>query len=451
MKQTIAILCLIGASLSGFSQDKSFDLSKYKFPDYKRHELNFNFNSNGSQYKNSYDEPSNNGTGNIVRNANSYYSSHSNFSLGYQYDYLTRSRIDQLHASLSGQYDFTKVQSSAENTKQMDPNLSLNFGGSRKYYLTKDKLFLEVAPDLGYNISEIKRTTGGIVDTNNKSNSFTALIDLGVGIGRMEKVSDLWQSYYILEKLKEQKSLVRELDEKDIFEFASLASKLKNKRFFDARLQKIAELQALDSLLNKQGLIEGSDISYFTTLNDYWSFAYFRDRESGRIVKFWLSPQYSRYSYKSVGTSSQITTNTNLVSNLSFNCTKQLNLFWDRHLNILLSNETLIDKTGSNSDNYPKNLFHTDVNFGFDFFPNSRTSVSASVGYGGSEGVYQAYTETFTKQWSNRIYFNVDGVYYISPQLQITGNYRIGYSDKIYNAFNTTIMNYNLGLRYAIF
>jgi hypothetical protein len=267
----------------------------------------------------------------------------------------------------------------------------------------------------------------------------------------MEKVSDLWQAYYILEKLKGQKSFVRELYEKDIFEFASFASKLKNKRFFDARLQKIAELQALDSLLHKQGLIEGSDISYFTTLNDYWNFADFRDRESGRVLKFWLSPQYSRYSYKSVGTSTQITTTTNLVSNLSFNCTKQLNLFWDRHLNILLSNETLIDKTGSNSDNYPKNLFHTDVNFGFDFFPDSRTSLSASVGYGGSEGIFQTYSDTFKKQWSNRIYFSFDGVYYISPQLQITGNYRIGYSDKVYNAFNTTIMNYNLGLRYAIF
>lgn len=451
MKQTIVSLCILGASLLVNAQDKNFDLSKYKFPDYKRHELNFNFNSTGSNYKNSYDEPSNNGIGNIVRNVNSYYSSHSNFSLGYQYDYLTRNRIDQLHASLSGQYDFTKVHSSIENTKQMNPNLSLNFGGSRRYYLTEDKLFLEVAPDLGYNISEIKRTTGGIVDTNNKSNSFNALIDLGVGIGRMEKVSDLWQAYYILEKLKGQNSLVRELDEKDIFEFASFASKLKNKRFFDARLRKIAELQAMDSLLHKQGLIKASDISYFTTLNDYWSFAYFRDRESGRVLKFWLSPQYSRYYYKSVGTSSQISTDTKLFSNLSFNCTKQLNLFWDRHLNVLLSNETLIDKTGSNSDNYPENIFHTDVNFGFDFFPNSRTSVSASVGYGGSEGIYQEYSNTFIKQWSNRIYFGLDGVYYVSPQLQITGSYRIGYSDKIYNAFNTTNMNYNLGLRYAIF
>lgn len=451
MKQTIVFLCILGASLLVNAQDKNFDLSKYKFPDYKRHELNFNFNSTGSNYKNSYDEPSNNGIGNIVRNVNSYYSSHSNFSLGYQYDYLTRNRIDQLHASLSGQYDFTKVHSSIENTKQMNPNLSLNFGGSRRYYLTEDKLFLEVAPDLGYNISEIKRTTGGIVDTNNKSNSFNALIDLGVGIGRMEKVSDLWQAYYILEKLKGQNSLVRELDEKDIFEFASFASKLKNKRFFDARLRKIAELQAMDSLLHKQGLIKASDISYFTTLNDYWSFAYFRDRESGRVLKFWLSPQYSRYYYKSVGTSSQISTDTKLFSNLSFNCTKQLNLFWDRHLNVLLSNETLIDKTGSNSDNYPENIFHTDVNFGFDFFPNSRTSVSASVGYGGSEGIYQEYSNTFIKQWSNRIYFGLDGVYYVSPQLQITGSYRIGYSDKIYNAFNTTNMNYNLGLRYAIF
>ncbi len=445
------MLCLLSFVFASFSQDKNFDLSKYKFPDYKRHELEFNFNSNGSNYKNSYDEILNNGIGNTVRNDYSNYSSRSNVSLGYKYDYLTRSRIDQFHAAISGQYDFTKNHSSAEITKQMNPNFSLNFGGSRRYYLKEAKFFLEIAPDLGYNISESKKTTGGTVDINNISKSFNALIDLGVGIGRMEKVSDLWQADYILEKLKEQKSLARELDEKDIFEFASFASKLKNKRFFDYRLQKTAELQALDSLLHQKGLIEGSDISYFTTLNDYWSFAYFPDRESGRVLKLWLSPQYSRYYYKSVGTSSQISTNTNLVSNLSFNCTKQLNLFWDRHLNILLSNETLINRTGSISDNYPENLFHADVNFGFDFFPDSRTSVSTSVGYGGNELNYQKSSEIFIKQWSNKIYFGLDVVYYVSPQLQITGNYRIGHSDKIYNSLNTTVMNYNLGLRYAIF
>lgn len=451
MRNILAFICVLGASFAGFAQDKNFDLSKYKFPDYKRHELEFNINSNGNSYKNSYDEPSFTGATGTERKDYSSSNSHSSLSLNYQYDYLTRTRIDHLYSSISGQYDYTKDRSADEITKQMNPNFSFNIGGSRRYYLKEDKYFLEVAPSLGFNLSESKKTIGDIVDTHNKTNSFNAIIDFGAGIGRMEMVSDLWQAYYILEKLKGQKSLSKELEERDIFEFASFASKLKNKRFFDFRLRKIAELQALDSLLHTKGLIKDTDISYFTTLNDYWSFANFQDRESGRVLKFWLSPQFSRYYYKSLSTSSQIATNTELISNLSFNCTKQLNMFWDRHFNVLLSNETMIDNTDLNLDNYPRNLSSADVNFGFDFFPDSRTSLSGSLGYNGSELIYQQDIVTQTKSWSNRIYFGLDGNYYISPQLQITGSFRLDYSDKIYNALNIVRANYNLALRYAIF
>jgi hypothetical protein len=449
MKHTIATLCILGASLAGFSQDKHFDLSKYKFPDYKRHELELNFNSNGSSYKNSYDQPLNADYSNMVRNVYSTFNTNSNFSLGYQYNYLTRTRIDYVYSSISGQYNYRKDRSADEITKLISPNFAFNFGGSRKYYLKENKFFLEVAPSLGYNISESKKTIAGTVDTHSKNNSFNASIGLGAGLGRMERVSDLWQAYYILENLKEQKSFARELDEKDIFEFASFASQLKNKRFFDFRIRRIAELQSLDSLLHKQGLIQDSDISYFTTLNDYWSFANFPDRESGRVLKFWLSPQYSRYYYKSAGTNAQIYFTTILISNLSFNCTKQLNLFWDRRFNVLLSNETLINHSGSGY--YPGNLFHSNVNFGYSYYPDSRTSISFLVGYRGEELAYQKEYDTYTKQWTNRIYTSLDAIYYFSPQLQLTGSFSFGYADKIYNNFKPTDMRYNLGLRYAIF
>ena len=52
MRLTLTLLCILGVSLAGSSQDKNFDLSKYKFPDYKRHQLEFNFNSSGNS--NSY-------------------------------------------------------------------------------------------------------------------------------------------------------------------------------------------------------------------------------------------------------------------------------------------------------------------------------------------------------------------------------------------------------------
>ncbi|MDO9040623.1 MAG: hypothetical protein Q7U65_04585, partial [Bacteroidota bacterium] len=47
MRTTLTLFCILIASLPGLSQNKNFDLSKYKFPDYKRHELELNLNSSG--------------------------------------------------------------------------------------------------------------------------------------------------------------------------------------------------------------------------------------------------------------------------------------------------------------------------------------------------------------------------------------------------------------------
>ncbi|MDO9615600.1 MAG: hypothetical protein Q7J86_13880, partial [Bacteroidota bacterium] len=63
MKQTFTVLCILCLSFAGFSQDKNFDLSKYKFPDYKRHELELNFNSNGRSHSYKAEIPQPNNTG----------------------------------------------------------------------------------------------------------------------------------------------------------------------------------------------------------------------------------------------------------------------------------------------------------------------------------------------------------------------------------------------------
>jgi hypothetical protein len=452
MKLTIAMLCIITASLSSNAQDKNFDLSKYKFPDYKRHELELNFNSNGNSSRISKDDPFILGNDYVT---NSRVNSNSALSLNYEFNYLTRKRIDFLYSSFSGQFDYTKQNNSGIKTKQINPNIDFKIKGSRKYYPKGDnKFFLEVAPDLTYNFNQIKEITGGNIDENRRSSSLDLIVDLGLGLGRMENVSDLWQAYYILEKLSQQGSLSRELKENDIFEFASFNSKLKNKRFLDARLRKIAELQALDSLLHQKGLIVNSDVTYFATLNDYWFFANFQNRESGRIIKFLLSPEYSRYHSKFIGSDSDASTLNYLVSELSFKCTEQLNLFWERHFNIALSNRTLIDRSVSYPDNYPKSHFFSELDFGYAFYPNTRTSLSASVKYYGIDERYQKDPRdenTYTRNWSNQIYFNVNGIYYLSPQLQITGNVAYGYIDKNYYYKNNSSFNYNLGLRYAIF
>lgn len=448
MKRTIAMLCILASSFAVNAQDKNFDISKYKFPDYKRHELELNFNSYGSGSKRTQEMT-------LIDRDTSYVSSNSNsnssIDINYRFNHLTRKRIDYFSSQFSGKYDYSMNEGYGSKSKSYSPQISWFLDGARRAYLEEDKFFLEGLANLNYWFDESKSTFTNLDDTKSSQNYFDVSVGFGAGIGRMEKVSDLWQTYYILEKLKAQNSLSRELEEKDIFEVATFVSKLKNKRFFDARLQKIAELTALDSVLQKQGLVEDTDIDYFTTLNDYWSYGNFPNRESGKVLKIWLSPEYNMYSRKPNEGDAEFSDKTSFVSNISFNCTKQLNLYWERKLNLLISNETLIDTTGAYYSNYPANRIYTGANFGYGYYPNSRTSISGHLGYSGQNSVILNSSSEISNDWMNWVYFDLTAYYYISPQIQITGSLRMNYSDKSYNEINSFFMNYNLGLRYAIF
>ena len=72
-------------------------------------------------------------------------------------------------------------------------------------YIKEDKLFLEGLTNLSYWFDESKSTFVNEEDRKSNQNYFNISVGFGAGTGRMEKVSDLWQTYYILEKLKDQK------------------------------------------------------------------------------------------------------------------------------------------------------------------------------------------------------------------------------------------------------
>jgi hypothetical protein len=202
--------------------------------------------------------------------------------------------------------------------------------------------------------------------------------------------------------------------------------------------------------LKKQGLVETNDIAYFTTLNDYWSYGHFPDRESGKVLKFSLTPMYAMKTDKSNYYNTQYSGKFSLLTDASFNCTKQLNLNWERKLSAWISNETLIDTTGEDFSYFP-NFFRTGASLGYGFYPDSRTSISGNLGYSGQNNAIYSARNGMPNQWINRVFVNFGGYYYLSPQLQITGSFSMNYSDKNYNEINPFYLTYNLGLRYAIF
>ena len=442
------IISLLG--VTGYAQDKNFDLSKYKFPDYKRHELEFNFNSNGSGYSRRLENPDlNNGSG--TNYVSSYFHSQSNVGLSYTYNFLNRRRVDYLYSSFSSDYNYSS--SSDVNNKLKDFQLSYEYSlnGSRMMYLTENKFFVEGLANLRFYQNNSKNKIDGQMQPKDKYTDMDVSIGAGIGTGRMEMVSDLWQAHYILEKLKKEKILSNELTNENVYEFAHLSSRLKNKRFFDSRLRKISELQSIDSLLHKQGLVSGSDIGYFTLLNDYWSYGNFPNRQSGRVLKFWISPEYAKaYNYDAPDNSYN-PHKTSLISNVSFRCSKQLNLYWERQINFSLSYEAVLDQSGIYYTSYQKNNFNPNLNFGFGFYPDSRTSISGHLGYSGRNQFISNTPAALPKEWVNSVFLNFNAYYYISPQIQLTGSFRLSYNDKGFQSTNNWYSQYNLGLSYSIF
>lgn len=449
MKVTLAMLCVLASSVAGFSQEKSFNLNHYKFPDYKRHELELNFTSSGFNNKETsqtYLSP-----GEIEKKENSRINNSTNLTLGYKYDYLTRKRIDYLYTTFTGDYQYSKNNNNNHKEIRSNPSIRLNLNGSSKYYLIENKFFLEGFTDLNYNWDKLKTTATNTPDDISSDNFEDLSVGLGIGVGRIEKVSDLWQAYYMLEKLNKQGSFNRQMTEDDVFEFARLASRLKNKRFFDARLHKIEELKGLDSLLHQQGLVRESDISYFTTLNDYWSYGNFQDRQSGMELVFHASPNYARVYQKMDDIKARISNRSTIELSGMFNYVKQLNLYWEQRIVANVSYESLLDSTGHYFYNTPDNKLFTYASLGYGYFPDSRTSISGSIRYQGYNIFIPNQQNTTDDSWVNRVYLSLSGYYYLSPQLQITGNISYSYVDRDYNTLDRSYMNYSLGLRYAIF
>jgi hypothetical protein len=450
MKITLVMLSILGASLIGIAQDKNFDLSKYKFPDYKRHELELDISSNGSGYSRKVENPDYLINGSSADYLSSSYNSLSNAGLSYTYNFLSRKRIDYLYSSFSGNYNYSSSRGINSKLKDYGLSYDLSLNGSRMLYLTEDKFFVEGLANMRFNQNNSKSKAEGQLKSKDRYTDMDFSVGAGIGTGRMEMVSDLWQAHFILEKLRKEKLLSKELTNENVYEFAYLSSSLKNKRFFDSRLRKIDELQSLDSLLHKQGLVNESDIGYFTLLNDYWSYGNFPQRQSGRVLKFWISPEYAK-AYNNDAPKSYNPHKTSLISNVSFDCRKQLNLYWERRVSISLSYEAVLDKSGIYYTSYQKNNLNPNLNFGFGFFPDSRTSISGYLGYSGRNQFISNTTVVMPKEWINSIFFSFNGYYYISPQLQLTGSFRLSYNDKSYQSTDNFYSQYNLGLRYAIF
>lgn len=461
----IILITLIFVSLPGRSQDYGYNLSDYKNPDYVYKSLNLRLNlSNPFSVFNSDDNGY--GKGHAI-------SLNTNASGGY-YRFSNSLKFQGEQSIFSGIESFVSNAKSDRSTfqtkdKSLRGNYYLQAKAINRFYFKADK-YLEFDPALDFSIGA-NRAENSRKDqlfpstyTLYKSNNSSLTISLPVyyGIGRIEQVQDAQIALNMLDDLKKLNLLNGNIQINQIETLAQLITKLKFKRAFDYRIQKIAEMKALDSLFALTGIVNTRNVEFFSILRDNWDYANSPIRMSGKRYFAGFNPKYLYQNQKSNQNNGETE---NLINSIieQKNWLKQYSIGFTSGIEIekplsrkiqrsvyatadagVLSSTTFFSNPTSTADKtqiskvLPMISLESGITYGF--YPNTRSWYTANW------SLFTGYNQTKrndpTKLENNALYIYsgpaFNAYYYIAPNLrltlQYTGEFRYNYNlEKIGN------------------
>lgn len=445
MKRYLLLFSLSLASLLSSSQSEKFDLSKYKLPDIKRQQLDFNFESKG---RNTFGLITY-GNDSLKNKANSF-NGYSN--IGYSFYRNSENIQARLYGSFSSSFNKTKNTGNGiynENNSDLEGWVSIS--SDVKYFFDRRNWFLTTSPYFYLSYSDNNNFKTGYELEYLSSN---ASFKIGGGKGRIEEVQDFRQAFLLLNELEKRNVLTRNISENEIIELSSLMSKLKNERFFDSRKRKEADLVALDSFLTEKGFVNERTIRYFTGLEDIWTYGGLQLRESGRQVLFSVIPEYNASKIFSEA-EDNITENVSVHYNLYYTSKKPVSLMWQTEYSLGIDFNSIkrLEKLyeGFSDKSYKSNFY---VNGKVGFYPNTRTDFNLS---GFLNLNNQSEERILDKEYYSAQYqISTEGYYYISEKLRL--GYTVQYNSRISGIFNSDSKNlkynwfyYGVNLNYAIF
>ncbi len=470
------VLCLISLNLPAQVYD-SYDISKYYTPDITRSRLDLDFSLGGN-----YSFRDNNGISSYP-NINGLSETDLNGNLYSVFDFYTstRSKYSNMNASLNlkGEYKNEEEYNYTDEKKIKNISLyssnTLNINYINRIYTPGKKLFWSYG-GYGYLSYDIKDNDQKAVQQPNTSNYqyFTTNIRPygGIGLGRIENVTEARQAVYILNALDKRNVLSRQLGQDEIFELAQIMSEVKNKRFLDSRVKMISEIETIDNYFKEKDLLESKDAAYFTTLYDYWMNGSLFYRGSGSQFEVILNPYYNHYLTKS----NYNTTNSsnsdskykgNTIGgeiNISYLYEKPFKLNWQHTVRGVIGENISKDynkRLEPWEENYETTYLKSFVNLSYTlgYYPTTRTHLNLGVIQQLNLNHYKYDADEDDEEWTNRFMsytnLNFNAYYYVSPQLRLSGhitayeNYQKDKDrDDPYSHFN---LSFNFKISYAFF
>ncbi len=263
-------------SIRAIPQEIKYNLADYKNPNYKYQSLDMQiYLTNPMSVFDSDDNNFGKGhTFSLRSNIFGVYSQYFN-SEKYQSELNFSSGIDLIIGnSKSNRLTFDRT------IKSQSGNYYLNSSSVNRFYYTPTR-FIEIAPSLGFaaGISNSKQEDTGLAPSDmyfqNKYNSASITLSVPVlmGTGRIEHVQDAQLAMYIVDDLIKTGLLKGNIISENVDDLAKLITRLKYKRAFDPRLQKIAEMKSLDSLILQMDLVKEHGVELYSIIRDNWDYA----------------------------------------------------------------------------------------------------------------------------------------------------------------------------------
>jgi hypothetical protein len=458
------VLCIVNTAVA---QNTTFKLSEYKNPNYLYQSLDLNFGLDG-------------GLNGSKNNSLNDYSSNA-FSLnslgGAVYTRYVNSPTAQGEMHISFNAEIGSSNNNAANTnsnntlenkrKSFSHAEVLSLNGIHRFYNQKQN-YIELNGQLylfsrGYSYSNDFYSSGNATSSEESNYQVFANTIVGsflVGKGRIEQVQDARMALYILDDLFKLHREKRTITDEDVNKLAELITTLKYTRYYDTRLMNIANIIAIDSLLQKNGIVSNPDAVYFTSLNDNWEYANNPIRFSGHRLFTGLSGNFG-YTHMNESGENHIPDNlTNertieqkepgLFLVLGYSYEKPTSLKWQNSANIRASigisrhYENLTVRQDPNPETETSLYQETSpavnlsAEYGFGYYPNSRTWMQfvwylQSSWDKNMEGTTNADKEHSLNDLSMYTGPQLNAYYYLSPKLRLSFYYH-GY----FNFDNTT-------------
>ncbi|MBC7627425.1 hypothetical protein [Ferruginibacter sp.] len=311
-------------------------------------------------------------------------------------------------------------------------------------WFSKNK-FTELGASIFSNTNSSKNTAQNIPGlAKYYQGQYSFAINTGIGKGRLENITDMQNALWLSKALQTANSLSRPLTATELNELGRSITTANNTRVLDARKRTLFILETVDNYLQQKGLINKTDIRYFSNLNDILFFAFNSQRLSGTEKYIRFTPGINLYgtnqsqNYDSTKFKHRLN-NKSLLLSTGINKYTPQNLIHQNNygasLKLSYNNFDITDKgftrgvittdtkANSNFKQATVNLFYEHA-----IYPNTRTSINFNLQ---TQGGYQDIDKETSFFGSVSLVGTLN--YFISYRTRLTGSLSTAYQKNVYS------------------